>query len=71
MGYLVEKCVPRQPTIEKIYGGEKFQIPFSASWCRAAPKENFTLSQTNVNNHITDLLLFIAVLALVGVVILK
>lgn len=31
--YIEEKCVPRQPTFSKNYGGETFEIPISESRC--------------------------------------
>lgn len=47
--YIDEKCIPKEPTLNKTYGGEIFKIPFSKSKCvkEAEVKENFKMEHIN------------------------
>tara|TARA_B100001093_G_scaffold456136_1_gene466888 strand:- start:732 stop:1478 length:747 start_codon:yes stop_codon:yes gene_type:complete len=55
--WIEEKCIPRQPTIKKEYGNEKFEIPFSESNCI---KEEFQIKEKHSEKNMTNLLLILA-----------
>ena len=67
--WIEEHCVPRQPTYTQEYGGEKFNIPFSKTFC-AKPPEPFSNFEENGNENrnikyeyiILSLLLFTLIL---------
>ena len=82
--HVEEKCIPRQPTVEKKYGNETFNIPFSASRCikemkvtqNTNIKEKFSLfpsyNITDPNNsEYVKLVLILSILSLIGIIILK
>lgn len=64
--YVEEKCVPRQPTIQKNYGGQSFNIPYSASWCRKPTVEQFQVRQNKVIDWKYLLLMLFVILLLVA-----
>ena len=74
--YIEEKCVPRQPTLEKNYGGENFKIPFSASYCVKEKedkdlKEEFVVCSPKESKNVANILLCISILLLLGVIVIR
>ena len=83
--YVEERCIPRQPTLEKQYGGEIFKIPFSASYCvrekgdEKEKKENFIVSQQSLQSieelakekDLARVLFIISVLLVLGLVVVR
>ena len=67
-GWWIEsKCIPKQPTFDKRYGGQIFKIPFSKSKCiKELPKitENFEILQAQNTNYYTYIYTIINIILL-------
>lgn len=64
--YIEEKCVPRQPTIDKNYGGETFKIPYSKSRCTRPIKEGFQNTKTKKPRYNIFLFILIFILLMIS-----
>jgi len=71
--YVEEKCIPREPTFKKRYGGEIFKIPFSKSKCiKELPqiKENLKIVSKNKKFNTYKLVCLLSILILSSIIIL-
>tara|TARA_Y100000389_G_C17429944_1_gene501949 strand:- start:726 stop:1487 length:762 start_codon:yes stop_codon:yes gene_type:complete len=70
--WIEEKCIPKQPTTSKEYGGEVFEIPFSDSLCIPEDSiEKFTQNYTYQKKNLHQKILLTSALILVFIHILR
>uniref|UniRef100_A0A6C0AUV4 Uncharacterized protein n=1 Tax=viral metagenome TaxID=1070528 RepID=A0A6C0AUV4_9ZZZZ len=65
--WVEEKCIPRQPTVSKEYGGETFKIPFSTSYCVTEPFSNADAAGRRAGPAATHLLILSMILIFINI----